>query len=410
MNNGLVCENSSVDNGGGAFIAGGKLTVQNGEIAKNSTTGSNSNGGGISIENGEVEMGKGFIRHNMCQNYGGGVYVSNLDATERNVKFTGGSINDNNAKYGGGLCVDGKIKLTVDGVEIAENNATNGGGICLLNNAAMNFGAGEIKNNKAISSNAEAPLTGYKKEISSIHGIGGGIYLNSSTNLEFTNVTALGLYNNLADYGADDIFANGNNTSITLPNVSKMALSDYAGASNLKWMEDYITDDHNYGYGTRIDEGWSENNPVNMRYRIANSNNQSTFEVAVDGGNFITLTKYVSLALGYEVINITITKYGLQNGESSRFQLTKGTTSFPIIITGNGADYVSKRVTVTAGEWSIRENDWSWSYNTTDPANKTITKDITDVANRVFVFKNSKINSLPEHDEAIKVNKMGQNP
>lgn len=41
--------------------------------------------------------------------------------------------------------------------------------------------------------------------------------LYSGATLNFTDKRNLGVYGNLADYGADDIFANGNGTSIDLP-------------------------------------------------------------------------------------------------------------------------------------------------------------------------------------------------
>lgn len=278
----------------------------------------------------------------------------------------------------------------------------------MMNGAVMEFGAGQIKNNQANSTENSTIATAYQLDIDDVSGIGGGIYVASNTVLKFTQVSDFGLYNNLASNGADDIFANGQNTSVSLPDVTKMALSGYAGASNLKWMEDYITNDPNYGYGTLINTAWDAQNPVNLRYREANNNNQSTYEVP--GGDNVVLANYLSLALGYEVIQITIKKYGLQYGESAIFKLSKGNTSFPIIMTGtsdNGT--VSKEVTVTAGEWTIKETGWSWSYDIS-PDGRSITKDISDVKNRTFEFTNSKKNSsLPRYDEVYKINIMGGN-
>ncbi len=418
MNNGDITGNGKktgtvvTQNGGGVYIDGGTLTVTSGNISSNA---SNVNGGGVYIMNGTVMMGAGKILANSCGQYGGGVYVYNSSTTDKKtVTFNGGTLSGNSAKYGGGVCVDGLIDMSIGNVEIAENTATNGGGVCLMNKAFMEFGVGEIKNNTAVKRTSTIYGTGYKKGISEIEGFGGGVYLDSNTTLVFGEAENLGLFGNLADYGGDEIFANGNGTYVDLPDVSQMALGGYPGASNLKWIEDYPTNDHDYGYGTKLKGDAWDSDKTNLRYRETISQNAQIYNLtgAVTGDS-----RYICFALGYEVIYITIVRHGLGAGESAIYHLTKNEANdFKIILTGNSnGDPVTKKVAVTAGDWTVTETPWSWAYGT---SGRTITRAVPDPdpetdpvtgkkVDRPFVFNISKTESLPMNSEDIEINIMG---
>ncbi|MBO4986121.1 MAG: hypothetical protein J6C87_10900 [Bacteroides sp.] len=407
LNHGTLLSNEATD-GGGIYVSKGDVTSEKVEGKYFSVKGNTAsgNGGGVYILSGTLDMQNGNILNNETQGNGGGLYVYNKEENKKKVTFTGGIIEKNLAKYGGGVCVDGSIELTIGDVTISENKATNGGGVCLLNGANMSFGAGEIKNNNAQKSDGGASVTtAYQKKIDEVHGMGGGVYLSSNTNLSFSEITSLGLYGNLADTGADDIFANGESTSVQLPDVSKMKLSGYEAASNLNWMEDYLTNDASYNEGTYKKESAWESDKTNKRYRDAYNNMETPYEVEAS-----TLTNYVSLALGYEIIYITLTKYGLKQGESAIFRLSRGSSNnFQLIMTGDGKESISKKVAVAVGEWTITETGWSWTYGVTEPTEKSITKSIEAEENRTFVFKNQKDESIStiRYDEAIKVNTMG---
>lgn len=418
MNNGDITGNGKktgtvvTQNGGGVYIDGGTLTVTSGNISSNA---SNVNGGGVYIMNGTVMMGAGKILANSCGQYGGGVYVYNSSTTDKKtVTFNGGTLSGNSAKYGGGVCVDGLIDMSIGNVEIAENTATNGGGVCLMNNAFMEFGVGEIKNNTAVKKTSTVYDTGYQKGIAEIEGFGGGVYLDSNTKLVFGEAENLGLFGNLADYGGDEIFANGNGTYVDLPDVSQMALGGYPGASNLKWIEDYPTNDPDYGYGTKLKGDAWDSDKTNLRYRETISQNAQIYNLtgAVTGDS-----RYICFALGYEVIYITIVRHGLGAGESAIYHLSKNEANdFKIILTGNSTgDPVTKKVAVTAGDWTVSETPWSWAYGT---SGRTITRAVPDPdpetdpvtgkkVDRPFVFNISKTESLPMNSEDIEVNIMG---
>lgn len=425
MNGGSIEGNGKRDgalttkNGGGVYIDGGSLTVTDGLISDN---GAQIDGGGLYILNGAVNMtpideskAGGIIQNNECNMYGGGVYVFNSSDEFKNVSFTGGTLQENRARYGGGICVNGKINLTIGNVEVAENEAINGGGVCLLNNAKMTFGAGQIKNNRAHKSAPEnetySDRTAYKEDITAVEGIGGGVYLNSNTTLIFNATSSLGLFGNLADNAADEIFANGLNTSVNLPDVTFMQLDNYPGAGNLKWIKDYITNDTQYemGPGLDVDRGSNGNN---MRYRDMLANNIQDIPQLVGGigEEDPRRTGYICFALGYEVIYIVLVKEGLAPNESAIFTFENtNNQKFRVIMTGNGSsEPITKKVAVTYGTWTVTETPWSWTYavkdeNGADLAGGSITKDVAEEENRTFTFKNVKKETLPLYNESVHI-------
>ena len=137
------------------------------------------------------------------------------------------------------------------------------------------------------------------------------IFLDSGATLDFTDDKTLGLYGNLADYGADDIFANGNGTTIDLPDISQMQLSGFdVPTDELHWVEDYPTKDTKYDQGTNINTSDTATDELPERYRDAINALHQVY--TIPGGQ--SLKCYTCLALGYELIFITIRKAGLENG------------------------------------------------------------------------------------------------
>ena len=413
-----ISEDKEERSGGGVYLNGGSLNISNGTISDNETSG---NGGGVFIMNGNVEMSGGRIEKNTSHGYGGGVYVYNSEESQTSVNFgldeneesnesvrsgentQSGVIAENSAEFGGGVCVDGNIKLTVNQVHILSNEATNGGGICLMNGALMKFNAGQIKFNNAICEDDDYNLpTAHLRSINNVKGIGGGVYLDSGTTLEFAENESLGLFGNTADIGADELFANGNGTTVNLPDVSDMTFENTTGVGNLAWIEDYITNDDDYMAGTNLLE-YSEGstNTTNLRYRDMLSQNMQEFPQLDDG---ITATNtYICFALGYKVIYITLTRQGLKNGESAIYRVRKNITEgerevdFRVILTGSNQNSVSKRIAVTAGTWEITETGWSWDYENLQ--NNTISQDVTDADKPEFLFSLKQDETLTPNDE-----------
>lgn len=405
LDNGSVMEitsNTASNDGGGIYISnGGSLVMDACNIASNSAV----RGGGICIQEGTFNIADGLIKSNTSSAEGGGLYVSN--STGATVTVSGGKFSANNASAGGGICVSGARLEMHDGV-IEKNSAGIGGGFFLTKNAVMDFGNGIIRNNTAAAGGiSQSFKTGYQAEASKLIGMGGGIYLDTGTSLNFTEENNLGLYSNLADYGADDIFANGKNTSITLPDVSKMQLTDFdTPTDDLFWAEDYVSKDSQYTKGTYINTGYTTGGNLPERYRESLRLLHEIYKV--QGGQ--TLKKYTCLALGYGVLFITVEKKGLKEGESAIFTIarkeTPGTPFRTVILTGNASGTpVSKKVALNSGTWIVSESDWSWSY---DPkGSKSIERPIKYTSTDdelVFSFENAKNTNAVLHDEAIVVN------
>lgn len=454
LNNGELSANKAID-GGAIYALNQDITsVVTGDkelsIKNNSATG---NGGGIYLSEGEISIGSGTISGNRAGHYGGGLYVHN--EASKAVAFTGGTFTGNSAYAGGGACVDGPVTLTVSESNFEGNTAKVGGGICLTGGenskiATMTYNSGRIRNNTAnTTQGTDTGITGgkptsfttaYQKGIDDeLEGIGGGVFLDSYSKLVFggnTN-TPIGLYGNLAYNGADDIFANGEGTSVHLPNVTGMQLADFkvpVDPEFLYWVKDYITNDTDYSNAPKMDdENAYTGNAGVKRYRYAlGSMSEDDLYWKLSPA---TYTGYVSVALGYEVIYATINKYGLDldKGENSIFTLTQGTDEKPYmrmvvskenaVTNSTGETYISKRIALPAGTWTIAETSWSWAYDLTLPDNfddgkntktdNAYTRELTQVTTKgngnvaVFNFKNTKKTGTTElRMENIKVNKM----
>ncbi|MGM9832712.1 MAG: hypothetical protein ACI31A_03380 [Candidatus Limisoma sp.] len=401
---GKICyvSGNAATNGGGIFINNGNLALDKVDISGNTST---NNGGGVCLEGGSFKINSGTISNNRCNKYGGGVYSSNSGGNYINSSFSGGTVNANAALAGGGICVDGNIDFTTTSTSIERNNATNGGGICVVNGAKMTYKSGLIRFNAA---NAAATITGetaYQKNATEVAGFGGGVFVadNSSLKLDISD-GKLGFYGNKATNGADDIFANGKGTSVTVPDVKTMTLTDFAvpvPASSLFWAEDYSTNDTNYGNGTKINTAWSG---TNLRYQVALNDRKDIYQVqATDNAN-----QYISLALGYGNIFITLRKTGLRKGDSAIFNITKEGETKPymtVLLTGidDVGSAVERSISLFAGTWTVKETNWSWAYRSAvTERTQSFTKQSDE--GTLFVFDNTPKDGVPPHGEAIKQN------
>lgn len=451
LQNGNIFNNKATNgNGGGVALAAGTLNISDcdiyGNIATTNLTPGTSeffnekvrgSGGGIAMKNGSITVtGNSNIHTNQCSKFGAGLYTykewtvaPSTDADYNSATFTGGTFHDNGKSTttpcysGGGICVEGPVKFTFS-ANVESNQAYNGGGIAVGAYAQMNYTGGLIRNNHAISHPSLAdPTTGFQKTVIQVDGMGGGIFMGHNTSLAFNIPTGdkFGLYNNIADHGADDIFANGLNTSITLPVVKTMTLEGLSvPAGSLFWVEDYITNDEKYTSGTNkmgteypgtsFDKEWK-----NWRYRQALEREGYKF-YTVDGGT--TLSGYISLALGYQIIYINIVKQGMKPGDSALFKVQSGGSDYLNVMLTSETDKVSeeadgtvtlkKRICLIGGDWTVVEVDkWSWAYTAvTGTIKKSGLTSESSEADRTFTFENDYKPGVPKHDEGVKVNQI----
>lgn len=411
---------NTAKNGGGIFIENGNLKLDKVDISKNTATES---GGGVRIDGGTFAINSGTISQNSCTKYGGGVYSSYSGSDYISSALSGGTVNANTALAGGGICVNGNINFTTTATNIEGNTATNGGGICVINGAKMTYESGLIRNNTAKTTTDMKEQTAYQKGVTEVSGIGGGVFLADNAALSFNVSSDFGLYGNTATNGADDVFANGNGTSISLPDVSSMNLSGYnikLPKNSLYWVEDYITDDANYTSGTNVMGGNYPGTNLgraykNWRYRYALDHDEYGFYSV--SGTPKTLTCYTSLALGYHLVYITVIKTGMKPGHNAMFKIksdgaSKDYMTFilkekdKISEQPDGTITLKKRVRLISGTWTVWEDEsWSWAYTATEP--KTYTRTLNEESSAedlTFRFSNTPKTNVPQHAEDVKVN------
>ena len=395
-------ENEAGNMGGGVHLDGGELSITEvADIHNNSAE----RGGGISVNNGKVTIEKGNIFKNTAKSYGGGLFIYNKDENVGAVKdivFSGGTFVQNTATLGGGgMGAIGNVNVTMNNAIIEDNVAYNGGGVYLgctsreaTIGAKMHFGTGLIRNNYAKKKDSTTKYeTAYQGYSESLSGIGGGIFMGNNTTLTFDSGEGIdfGLYNNRADNGADDVFANGNNTSVTLPVVKLMNLKEFNGpTSRLYWVEDYLTGDTHYGNGTKM-MGNSYMTEDILRYQYALKNNRPTYSLEFDTPTTYNSTSdngYLCLAVGYELVYLKLVKKGLLNNDDVALKIyyeSNGEEKHytDVFFTGKEGDVdVSRTVALPAGSCKFKETNWGWRYNlqpTFSPAHATENVTIGDI-------------------------------
>lgn len=419
-----INNNYASDNGGGIYMDGGSFTMPKGTITNNragidrngniNSTEGIGYGGGVYMHNGTVNIGQGTVTGNICKLYGGGLYVYNESTAD--MSFSGGILKANNAYAGGGVCLSGPVSMNMTGSDIEENTATNGGGIYLRDGASLTYSSGLIRGNKAIiTDGTDTGSTGTQENYntangataSSITGIGGGVFLDSGKNantmtslsFDFPNgTTRLGFYDNMAYTSADDIFSNGVNTMVNLPDVEKMDLTGFnVPTSALYWFEDYVTSDAAYESGSKVQEVSNGSHDI-RRYRYSNKEVKDTYAVT----DFEDVkNKYLCLHLGFQYIMATIQKSGLLPGENAVFKVCnikdQNTEEFHANVFLKGpataGEVVSKNIALVEGEWKIYETDWSWTYTggaEDQSNNKYVQQTIKANQPNIFPFTNEK--------------------
>lgn len=460
-------EEGGTGGGGGIAVYDGKLTlntctVTDNVVLPNEKTESKGQGGGILLNRSNFTMdGTNEISRNSA-NMGGGVAILNSSEDEKTVDLKTGIIKENTAHLaGGGVAVTGKIHVTITDIDITNNGALNAGGIFMrgrINDdsksitdgkAILTYTGGDITGNKATMDAGDLKTTGYRETTSSITGMGGGVCVGGNSTLELLvqKQSALGIHDNIAEKGADDIFCSGaDDSKVVLPGVASMTID---GGDRLFWVEDYITNDTEYRQGTCVNDAWNQTSK-NIRYRNAVESNQMdqvyrlsqlingrakySFNTSYNGSEGIYEifdNKYVCLTLGTVMTYIILEKEGLEPRDNAIFKIFRGEIKedsgqtpddneyeplMTLILTDNdkavddGNKLRRKRIEVEYGYWyRVNETSWSWAYNI-DPVSgkieKRIDRNVTTVSERTFRFKNTPKEGIPEHAESVKVNKM----
>ena len=419
--------------GGGVCAIGSSFTMGNGEINENTAS---SHGGGVYFTNDvssnasarTFQFSGGSISNNKSDGFGGGVCLYTGSTDNSTFKLTGGNISNNTAANGGGIYLNawGKYAIPLEDTNIVNNTAYLGGGV-LMYNGTLNYKRGLIRYNKAIARTGNTkPITMYQVNhcINSggdavnpdLSGIGGGIY-STWGKINFLNTNeGFGIYSNTADFGADDLFANADMTTMDLPNPSGMTVTGFnVPNTSLHWYEDYIVGDSNF------DKRPTNSNPgQNERYRTLNYDlsNDLKNNIITPGEDY---SNYIMAALGYNFVYATIAKSGLKAGETAIMNIYEGDVSSlsgakpytQVALTGGSDGKAQRQILLHPGTWTVVESKWSWSYTGTASGDGTKTVDslpaITrsieadyDENTRTFSFKNTKTDKEHNAEECVK--------
>lgn len=381
---------SNATNGGGVYVIGGNVELTNGTIANCAAT---NNGGGVHVSNTSVTFGsvdgRIYVTGNTAKN-GAGFYLDQTGTGEHSTTISNGEISKNVAsECGGGMYLTGTNgKITVTGGKIDGNQAANGGGIYLIDSAELEVVDGYIIKNRAVGMPDEGIMTAYNSV--DTHGVGGGISVvgnSSATQETLINVHGdpIGVYGNTADFAADDVFASGEGTKLTLPAKADMNIEDPEFTATTGWFEDYATGDTMYKekglYGNTM-----VNNPE--RYRTLIANNGATVRAFVDkeeytdSGSTVTTSDkytnqgdiYVCITLG--VINLPDGSLTIQKVFDADVADAYKSQIFVFEVSGETIEHeqISFRVqtqgvapvTITnlpQGVYTVTEiSDWSWRF------------------------------------------------
>lgn len=210
INSAFVLDNQSNNSGGGIYFNEGSLTVENGKVNGNISTGSK--GGGIHNEKGALTVKNAEINGNSAFTWGGGVYSSYLNGAV-SFSISDSEVNGNTANNGGGISVDVINNYTITNTEFKNNKANNNGGaVNIIGGTGMvDISNVTIMNNQAERgggiSNTSLDLKVNNSSISNNQSTnhGGGIY-NENNNITLMNSEING---NVSDYNGGGIWNSG---------------------------------------------------------------------------------------------------------------------------------------------------------------------------------------------------------
>lgn len=397
LTGGAIAKNTAAENGGGVYTTGAnaRCVITDGVIGSAvqadeddpdasgaSDKNTAKNGAGLFVGGGTLVFSGGTIGWNEASMNGGGLAVAAADGAQAVATIQDGYIGYNTAQNcGGGIYMNGTgAEATIsNNITITENEAANGGGVHLRGGSELEASGGFIMKNRALGQQLSGQ-TAYEKD--SLAGVGGGVSVASGTGSKATRFTLasgnVGLYDNRAGNAADDVFASGQNTQLTLPSTDDLQLSgEYSSADG--WYEDYVIRDSGYEEGWGGDQSGYVQNIV--RYRT--EGDVQAWDADIDDIN--TPDKYVCLTLGVRrdgVSDLTIVKEivgdVLAAEEQPMFVFYvigtradgKGTVEFTVPLKGAGSVTVDK---VPNGEYTVTEDmQWAWRYECVSPASGSL--------------------------------------
>lgn len=212
---GNITGNRATSEGAGIFVKGGTLRLEGGTISSNKAGGS---GGGVMIKGSTTfTMSGGMISGNTSNN-GAGVHIADDDPSftmtggtitgntasgsgggifaDYRLTITGGMIEKNKAKYGGGLYNDdNRIVNSISGAAFSENTATEDGGAIYLQAGQIDMDDCTIENNTSadgtvyVTSSTRFFVTDTQFNNNTVTSHGGGAIVNDNGRIRLTSCT-----------------------------------------------------------------------------------------------------------------------------------------------------------------------------------------------------------------------------
>ncbi|MCB7523740.1 hypothetical protein LIZ64_18615, partial [[Clostridium] hylemonae] len=238
MRNGCFISVNTADEGAGVYLTGVTATfhMESGEIFRNETTGTypDGHGGGVYVGGGAKMTMRGNARiggagqgnKTAVNGDGGGVYLTGAGSR---LDMTGGGILGNEALLGGGIAVEGGAQMTMSGTAqigggTGEGNGANeGGGVYLtgagsrldmtgggiLGNEALHGGGASVSGGATMIMSGTAQIGGSAAgEANTALGEGGGVYLSGDT----FNMTGGSILGNGAGDNGGGVYLDGGAT------------------------------------------------------------------------------------------------------------------------------------------------------------------------------------------------------
>lgn len=376
----------------------------------------NSGGGGIWVYlnkekwSAYMEVGEGnTISNNEAVYKGGGVDINTVSSSSTNLKITGATITENEARFGGGVALEesyvsissGKIDSNIakengGGIymnsadagnacavsgegSVSNNIAANGGGI-YLEQGKLDVTGGLIIGNKAVQP-AEANFVGQTAKTAT-SGVGGGIYVKKGS---FTlSGDYIGLHSNTADIAAADAYATGGgDTTLTLPNVKAMNLSGWTGTGKPEgWYADYMSPDSYYpetllGQGNPGRYNYDDPNKLEVKHDLTLKDNERAYYCLTigtpQGYGELTITKnlvdskgqpYVTSEDQTFVFEVTPVLAGSSDAaDSADAGVAVSSLKVTVVVKAGTSSATATVKQLSYGTYTVAEkSDWSWRY------------------------------------------------
>ncbi|GMO55439.1 MAG: hypothetical protein Ta2A_00320 [Treponemataceae bacterium] len=260
MTGGGVITGNTAQTGGGVFINSGGSFVMTGGAAIRDNRAIGGGGiafigplkesskfelsGGATIERNQAQIAGGvFIYDGMLTLLGGTEIKQNRAAPDTFAATDTGSPVGFFARYatafpgnaaGGGIFLDNKAQLKMEGGVITANEAQSGGGIFVHNGSSLQLMAGDVRSNKAVSAvnapvvgdfSGEVAMSGRTYNYKDGEASGGGVFINSGSTFNMFGGTVRG--NNAETGIGGGIYVNNN----TVANIRGGEISGNSASS-----------------------------------------------------------------------------------------------------------------------------------------------------------------------------------